>query len=415
MVRSHSPITAVDAIQLSGSEDAASSLQTPQLLVTTVDGGVWIVTLPPPSDQRSCRGGVASQLWLQRPAGALRLSSTAPSAGLSSLSAGITPTQLSSSLASQSSIKRARLMCQVPGAVGIEHVQLVGAAVAVVRSVVAPTTVIVNQWAAPAGTGSGEDDMEHDTSIELDDLEGDQSSCSWSAHGSSKRFAGLLASLFPEDAEHLQDTLFVIQGDTDGCVRFATLPVPREIDRSETLKLGRSGRLMESIGEPIAAIIPFSTVTAPPATPNGCLPNCDALLICGTHGRLAIFLTAVSEASGNRPAQSHVRRYQRRQLCDGSTIQSIAVVHSLAVLVYCYQGSAFICSCADLMTFTNGQQGGADASAALVDDSARKLPFPAVRTWIYAVTGKVSYARELSDWIRDDPCSPSAGPGPICS
>lgn len=381
VVRSYSAITAVDVVKPSNapaSDEAASTFDAfpPQLLVAVASGNLWLVTLPS-SGQLSSRGGIACQLWLQQSPGLLRLSSTAPSAGLSPLSAGITPTQFPGVLTSQSGSDQVKLMHQVPGAVGIERVPLLTATVTVVRSVIAPTTVIFTAVAALASTHGDEDDADLDLSIELDDLEGEQSTCSWSVHGSDTRFSGLLASLFSEDAGRVQDKLFVIQGDSDGCTRFAMLPLPFATQRPATLRVGSSGTLVESIGEPVAAIIPFSTVAAVTAVHGESPRSCDALLVCGVNGRLAIFSSTLSEANAGQSVQPKSRCFQRLQLCQGSAIQSIAVMQRLAVLVYCSQGTTSVCSCAELMTLACEHHGAASANVVSVDRIARKLPLPA--------------------------------------
>lgn len=363
MIRSRVPITSIDKIDGQGTTESVI----PQLLVAVADGNIWLVTLPD-SNHTSSGGGLACQLWLQHASGAAGLPFSAGSTGLS-LSSELTPTQRFGLPISQSR-NPVKWLFRLSGAVGVEHVSMVDSSnpgsMIVLRSLVAPTTVV--QW-----TPSIErpDDLSLQR-VELDDLEGDQSTCTLSVHGSDKHYAPLLANLFPKTTD-LRNTTFVFQGDADGTVRYAELRLASPDQSFSPFQLIGSGTIM-TLGEPILAVMPFCAGTLATTTANASV--FDTLLVVGVRGQVAVFSTqlgAIEPAVQSTTAS----RFRMLRLTSGC-LQSVAFVEGIQALVFCSQGSLFACSGSELLALAARQS----SDPACLERITRRIVLPQVTFFV---------------------------------
>jgi hypothetical protein len=318
VITSKVPIVDVSDYSLCCSTDASAAKN--KLLVATADGSVWVVALP--SQLRPGTGRrVTSEVVLDRSLGG---------------SAGAV----------------VQWFCQLPGVQSAQHVSAVSGltSLTLMRSVVTPSTLIVS-----TRTSAKSKRQQHE-SLELDDVEGEQSTCTLCLNSKDVRHGELLKGLFPDVASGVA-VAAILQGDMDGVVRFALVRYPCGKGDIGKALVVRSGTLVR-LDQPVQMVVPFSSSES-----NGtALTAFNALLVIGTQGEASI----VEPVTDGFPAPL-------KKLEFGHPAQSLAFVSSLAAFVYCSSGSAFVCRVSDL---AKAQDAGSEST---IKGCAEKLPLQPVR------------------------------------
>ncbi|KAG7381167.1 hypothetical protein PHYPSEUDO_006343 [Phytophthora pseudosyringae] len=325
VIRSKVPITDVASY---GSYHSEGGEARHKLLVSAADGNVWIVTLP--RHFQPAVGVVTPELLLER----------------------------SSSESDGGSVQ---WFCQLPGVQSVDHTPAASGltSLTLMRSLVTPSTLIVSTRRSP------ESKLQRHQSLELDEIEGEQSTCALCLSSQVARHCGLLKSLFPDVVKYA-GAAAVIQGDLDGCVRFSLVHYPSKQGDVAKASVVRSGTLLQ-LGEPVQMIVPFSSSVAddPMVTPQ----VFDTLLVLGGRGRIGV-------AGLENCCSVETLPVPLKKLELGRAVQSLVFVSSLAAFVFCSCGSAFVCRRTDLLAKIQS----ADAEANIVDlsddrnISAEKLP-----------------------------------------
>ncbi|KAG6610141.1 uncharacterized protein IUM83_00423 [Phytophthora cinnamomi] len=164
VIRSEVPITDVADYGLDCSRSNGDVRH--KILVSAADGNVWAVELP--GKFQPGVGVVTSELLLER------LSSGDSGEGM------------------------VQWFCQLPGVQSVEHTPAGSGltSLTLMRSLVTPSTLIVST------RGSLESKLQRHQSLELDEIEGEQSTCTLCLDGQETRNSALLAGLFPDAANY---------------------------------------------------------------------------------------------------------------------------------------------------------------------------------------------------------------------
>ncbi|GMF15849.1 unnamed protein product [Phytophthora fragariaefolia] len=309
-----------------------------RILVAAADGNVWSVTLP--SKLQPGVGVLTGELLLERSS-------------------------------SESDGGTVRWFCQLPGVQSIEHMPAGSGltSLTLMRSIVTPSTLIVNT------RGSTESMLQRHQSLELDEIEGEQSTCTLCLSSQEPTHSVLLARLFP-DAVNLAGMAVILQGDLDGCVRFSIVHYPCEKGGIAKVSVIRSGALVR-LDQPVQLIAPFTTYASPTLSSEDCnsevtasLLAFDALVVLGTHGQIGI-------VDLRSPRHVETIPVPLKQLEIGCAAQSLVFVSNLELCIYCSGGRAFVCRVIDLIAT------GKDRCAhpKTIDSHvgfAEKLPLPPV-------------------------------------
>ncbi|KAL3673639.1 hypothetical protein V7S43_001338 [Phytophthora oleae] len=301
-----------------------------QLLVSTADGNVWIVTLP--GRLQPGAGVVARELLLER-------------------------------LPNENNDSSVQWFCQLPGVQSV-HYTAVGSGLTLMRSLVTPSTLIVSTRGSPSSK------LKRYESLELDEIEGEQSTCVCCLSSQVENHNGLIKALFPDEAKHVGVTA-ILQGDLDGCVRFSLVHYPAPKTDIAKASVVRSGTLLR-LGEPVQMIVPFTSFepsTLPSEADNtAVVPQVfDALLILGTQGRVMVVDLKNSSVE--------ILPVSLKKMELGRAVQSLVFVNSLAAFIFCSNGVAFVCRVIDLLA--KAQLAGEETSVSFGIDSnisAEKLP-----------------------------------------
>lgn len=273
-----------------------------RLLVAVADGNVWAVTLP--SLCQRARGAGIHQIVLER-----------------------------------LSCDAVQWLYQLPGVQSIECTLAGLTSHTFMRSCVTPTTLIVSTLDII------ESKMQCDESLELNELEGEQSTCTMWLHSQEPTHNELLQSLFPEMADCASMTA-ILQGDLDGSVRFCLVRhCCKATDRTKVSVAG-SGTLLQ-LDQPVQAIVPFTSLTELPAsteqdTKTGKMPGIDALLLLGAEGLVKI-------VHSRRDCSIDAVAPSLKRLGIDHAVQSLAFVSHLRVFLGCSNGSAFVFRVSDVL------------------------------------------------------------------
>ena len=280
----------MDVADFSGTHSPGGSRR---LLVAVADGNVWIVTLP--VQLQSLVGAGLKELVLER-----------------------------------SSCEEVQWSYHLPGVQSVQHIQAGSTSFTLMRSVVTPSTLIVST------RRSSESKLLTYQSLELIDLEGEQSTCSICLNSQEPRETKLLQSLFPEVANYA-GVVAILQGDLDGSVRFSL--IRHSYNEKDGTKVSTicSGTLFQ-LDQPVQMVIPFTSSPcslSPSTEVTSLIPEYGALLLLGSKGRVQAVLSrrgcSVDTVSGP------TKKLDFRQ-----AIQSLAFVGSLGAFVLCSNGSAFV-------------------------------------------------------------------------
>lgn len=230
-------------------------------------------------------------------------------------------------------------------------------------SVVTPSTLIVST------RGSSKSKLQRHQSLELDEIEGEQSTCTLCLNSQEMRYRGLLQSLFPEVVNY-SAVAAILQGDLDGQVRFCLVRYPSAKGDAAKASVIRSGTLLR-LDEPVQMIIPFMSFVPPTPLLEGnqiSTSGFDALLVLGTRGKMGIVELKDGYSADNLPVSF-------RQLGLGRVVQSLLFVNSVAAFVFCSEGSAFVFRSADLLAKAQAAElKGNNASSDGCMICAEKLP-----------------------------------------
>ncbi|KAL4152227.1 hypothetical protein PRNP1_009161 [Phytophthora ramorum] len=332
IIRSKVPIADVRGYHCNESEAGETRLK---LLVAVADGNVWIVTLPGQFQPEV--GVMTSELVLER------------------------------SFNSGSDGGCVQWFCQVPGVQSTEHVPAGSglSSLTLLRSLVTPTMLIVSTL------GKSESTLQRHQSLELDEIEGEQSTCTFCLNSRDLSHSEMLKKLFPEVMNYAGMTA-VLQGDLDGCVRFSLVQYPCVKGDIAKASVIRSGILLQ-LDQPVQMIVPFSSSVSPTLLPgsNEAVPSSlvfNTLLVLGTRGQLGIV-----DLERGSPAETLPVSVKRLEI--GRAVQSLTFLNSLAVCIYCSSGSAFVCRSTDLLV--KAQHAHAEANGTLNDGTrvcGGKLP-----------------------------------------
>ncbi|KAL4096052.1 hypothetical protein PRIC1_009417 [Phytophthora ramorum] len=332
IIRSKVPIADVRDYHCNESEAGETRLK---LLVAVADGNVWIVTLPGQFQPEV--GEMTSELVLER------------------------------SFNSGSDGGCVQWFCQVPGVQSTEHVPAGSglSSLTLLRSLVTPTMLIVSTL------GKSESTLQRHQSLELDEIEGEQSTCTFCLNSRDLSHSEMLKKLFPEVMNYAGMTA-VLQGDLDGCVRFSLVQYPCVKGDIAKASVIRSGILLQ-LDQPVQMIVPFSSSVSPTLLPgnNEAVPSSlvfNTLLVLGTRGQLGIV-----DLERGSPAETLPVSVKRLEI--GRAVQSLTFLNSLAVCIYCSSGSAFVCRSTDLLA--KAQHAHAEANGTLNDGTrvcGGKLP-----------------------------------------
>lgn len=173
----------------------------------------------------------------------------------------------------------------------------------------------------------------------------------------------------------------MFQGDSDGHVRYAAIAMTTTIAGSASLEQTNAGLLLESIGEPISAIVPFRAMTK---TTDESVASCDSLLIAGVRGRLVIYSSLLSSPSSSHKTNAIGRHFHHVEIAHNTAIQSVTVVDSIGILLYLTRGMGFVCYLKDLISVASGSNTSSPhPSFPLLGKFARKLPVEPVRIHCY--------------------------------
>ncbi|CAI5725668.1 unnamed protein product [Peronospora effusa] len=295
VIRSKVPIT--DVVDYENNYSEARH----QLLIAVADGNVWVVTLP------------------------------------TSLQSGTGPLPLIEIVLERSCRESlepvmAQWFYQLPGIQSIQCTRAGLTSFTLMRSLVTPTTLIVRISEA------SESKLQRYQSLELDNLEGEQSTCSLYLNGQEPRYRGLLTTLFP-DVTNSTGVIAILQGDLDGSVRFSLVSYPCKEGDVTKVSVICSGTLVE-LDQPVQMIVPFNSCN--PMTPSseenvatGSSTVFNALLLVGTRGRVEVIHSRSGCSIKTLPVAL-------KKLELGYAVQSLAFVDSLKVFVFCSNGSAFV-------------------------------------------------------------------------
>ncbi|RLN97673.1 hypothetical protein BBJ28_00002547 [Nothophytophthora sp. Chile5] len=220
-----------------------------KLLIAVADGNVWMATLPTRSQLGM--GAMTRELVLEH-----GTSEPTPSAFTMDLSGPlITPTQCFDAaddvpmherhtrkdLSATGSVER---FYTLPGIQSVEYVPGVAGSpsLTLMRSLITPSTLVMSARGSSFGNGELQQ-----TSLELDSIEGDQSTCTLCLNGQEATHRSLLAWLFPSLTD-VASTVAILQGDLDGSVRFALVRLPSGQDIPNATAF-QSGTLL-ALGQP---------------------------------------------------------------------------------------------------------------------------------------------------------------------
>ncbi|KAE9094957.1 hypothetical protein PF010_g16893 [Phytophthora fragariae] len=321
VIRSKIPITDVVGYGL----DCSSGEKRHKILVSAADGNVWVVTLP--GKLQPGVGVVTGELLLER--------SSSDSCG-----------------------EMVKWFCQLPGVQSVDHTPAGSGltSLTLMRSLVTPSTLIVST------RGSSESKLQRHQWLELDEMEGEQSTCTICLNSQESRHSTLITSLFPDAAKYA-GTAAILQGDLDGWVRFSLVHYPcvkGDVAKASVIRSGALARL----DQPVQMISPFTaSVTSSLPTGDGNDEAAfDALLVLGSRGQVGI----VDFRNSGRVEKFPV---SLRKLDIGRAAQSLVFVDELKVCVYCSSGSAFVCRAGDMLVRAHHSNDSTDAFA-------EKLPLP---------------------------------------
>lgn len=300
-----------------------------RLLVAVADGNVWIVTLP---------------VSLDSGPGALPITSIVLDRSSSASNSG-----------------RVQWFCELSGVQFIQHIRAGLTSLTLMRSLVTPSTLIVST------RRTSESKLQRYQSLELDSLEGEQSTSSLCLTSQEPKHCGLLERLFP-DVVTFAGVVAILQGDLDGTVRFSLVRYPCNKEDETKVSVIRSGTLVQ-IDQPVQMIIPFTTSNS--LTPATEVPSVfNALLLLGSRGRVG----AIRLTSG---CSIEMFPFLLKKLELGYAVQSLTFVSSLQVFVFCSNGSAFVFRGNDVLR--KAQCKGSEARSNGSKIGAEKLPFQPVR------------------------------------
>ncbi|KAG1703119.1 hypothetical protein DVH05_008031 [Phytophthora capsici] len=325
IIRSKVPITDV-------AEHSVNSAGTDaQVLISTADGNVWIVMLPghlqPGTDV------VGRQLLLERPCNGRNDGSV-------------------------------RWFCQLPGVQSVSYT-VAGSGMTtltLMTSLVTPSTLIVSIHDNPSSK------LQRHQSLELDEIEAEQSTCVFCLNSQVEKHTGLLKSLFPDVVKHAS-VAAILQGDLDGYVRFSLVVYPTPKGDIAKASVIRSGTLLQ-LGEPVQMIVPFATFDPSDADSTAAVPQLfDALLVLGTRGRVMVV-----DLKNGCPVEALPMSLKKMEL--GRAVQSLVFVSRLAVFIFCSNGVAFVCRVTYLLRKAQLADPEARVSFGNASNiSAEKLPF----------------------------------------
>ncbi|ETO66396.1 hypothetical protein F444_16433, partial [Phytophthora nicotianae P1976] len=326
VIRSNVPIT--DVADYGGHHSEHGEARH-KLLVSTADGNVWVVTLP-----GHLQLGVTRELLLERSS-------------------------------CENDDKSVQWFCQLPGVQSVSHIPAGPglSSLTLMRSLVTPTTLIVSTY------GSSGSKLQRHQSLELGELEGEQSTCTLCLNDQMANHCGLLRRLFPDVATDWGVTA-ILQGDLDGYVRFSLVHYPNKKRGGVKASVIRSGMLLR-LGEPVQMIVPFSSSATTSSEGNGATATSqvfDALLVLGARGRIRI--VEVKKSCSVEALSGSVKKLEL-----GCAVQSLVFVYRLAVFAFCSTGSAFVCRSTDLLS--QAQSIDSNAPTSLSDGSnvsTEKLP-----------------------------------------
>lgn len=246
------------------------------------------------------------------------------------------------------------LLC-LPGIQSIYHVP--SSSVTVCTSAITPTTLVSNVTATQ-------------TLLELEELEGYQSTALICLQGQGQRYELLLQWMFPE--ADLKSKVVLLQGDMDGCVRYCIVNA-----RGKSLSSQHHSGKLVALDEPIHSIIPFQSQKS---VSNDSL---NALLVVGASGRVK-FLAKSEDIAPS----SHHKHHHQTEL--GASVDCIAYVETVDCFIYCSRGDVFAVRAQELSGRASEIHKSPAASYAS-NTMTTKLPFPAVRTITF-----VSFALSFS-------------------
>ncbi|POM67121.1 Hypothetical protein PHPALM_16929 [Phytophthora palmivora] len=303
-----------------------------KILVSGVDGNVWVVTMP----DRFHPGVITRELLLER-----------------------------SSIGSNDGA--VQWFCQQPGVQSVDFTPAGSGltSLTLMRSVVTPTTLIVSS------RGNSESKLQRHQSLELDKIEGEQSTCTLCLSSQVERHSGLLKSLFPDVVNYTR-VVAILVGDLDGYVRFSLVQCSSMNGDAAKTSVVRNGTLLQ-LGEPVQIIVPF-TCSEPSIPslkghePTLSSPVFDALLVVGTRGRLGVVELKNGILRETLPVPVS-------KLEIGCAVQSLVYANSLGAFVFCSSGSAFVFKRTDLLAKAHPTD--SEAKIPFINDnsiSAEKLP-----------------------------------------
>ncbi|KAG7401593.1 hypothetical protein PHYBOEH_000125 [Phytophthora boehmeriae] len=205
-----------------------------KLLITVADGNLWVVTLP--SELKFGVGVTTPELVLE----------------------------FSGSSRSSESDGVVQWFGQLPGAQSVEYVPAAAgtSSLTVMRSAVTPSKVIGRNSTSSIGAVKAQQ-----WSLELDELEGEQSTCTLCLPSGDVKYRGLVARLFPEVTNN-ESAVAILQGDLDGTLRFALVHYPWKQEDVTKASVIRSGVLFK-LDQPIQTIVPFASSASSVLSPTG--------------------------------------------------------------------------------------------------------------------------------------------------
>ena len=306
-----------------------------QLLIAVADGNVWVVTVP---------------------------SSLQPGTGV----LPVTEIVLERSSSESREPAMAQWFYQFPGIQSLQCTRAGLTSFTLMRSLVAPSTLIVRI------AGASESKLHRYQSLEFDNLEGEQSTCSLCLNGQDPQYRGLLRFLFP-DVTTLTGVIAILQGDLDGSVRFSLVSYPCKEGAVTKVSVIRTGTLVQ-LDQPVQMVVPFNSfnpmtssseenvTTESPAVFN-------ALLLVGTRGRIGVIHSKSGCSIETLPVSLKKLELEH-------AVQSLAFVDSLKVFVFCSNGSAFVFRGTDVIR--KAQLGDFEARCNDRRICAEKMPFQPV-------------------------------------
>lgn len=262
---------------------------------------------------------------------------------------------------------RVERFCQV---LGVQHVVQCGDCT-VCTSVIAPSTLV---WKA------GGKDAE--STIELEELEAEQSTCVAAFRGDSSASQAILKWLFHNKPAYANAKLLVLQGDADGAVRYYVTSEQGQTATLATVQPPRSGRLLE-LGEPVQFIVPFSVSTTVGAGSDGA--RSSGLFIVGCKGRAHLLVLDTKGPHGDSISSLSSAATTGVSVAFDASVQSIVFVESLDCFVYCSQGAAYGFRASDLIyrSYSSESVSSANSKQLVVaspqTEFSVKLPFVSVR------------------------------------